>query len=95
MSNLQNHPSIPESFKRHVFRKHVLLPFAGCFILLVLILYFNQAQKCTATDFSANGKDRTYTGLTIGEACRKAVAVCTYFSADPKNCRVKQLMSQR
>lgn len=76
-------------FKRNILQKYVLIPCGICIVFLAAILYFNQAQTCTASDFSVGTKERTFSGFTKSEACTKAVAVCTYFSSNPKSCKIK------
>jgi len=68
---------------------HAVIPAVLVIVVIGSIIWLNGMQKCRATDFSkASRHDKYYTAFTTEAACSKALAVCSYYSKDPKKCKV-------
>ena len=58
-------------------------------LLLGLLVYMSRFRKCTASDFKFRSPvEATASGFTKGDACKKAITICTNYSSS-KDCRIK------
>ena len=83
-------PVAPHKYRsKYKLSAHALIPACLVVVIFGAIIWLNSLQKCRATDFSgASRHDQYYTALTTKSACAKAMAVCSYYSKDPKKCKI-------
>lgn len=57
--------------------------------LLLISYYFSQHQECGASDFDPMSPvTKVYRGFDKDSTCKKALVICSYFSQNPKNCKI-------
>ena len=67
----------------------MVIPLIVMGLMFATLMYFNRHETCTASDLHPTSpSERTYSAFFKSSACEKALAVCTYYSRDPKNCKV-------
>ena len=87
---MSNIPPAPHKYRpKYKLNRHAVIPAVFVMLIFSSIVWLNSMQKCRATDFTQGSRhDKYYTAFTTEAACSKALAVCGYYSKDPKKCKV-------
>ncbi|WPU64316.1 hypothetical protein [Peredibacter starrii] len=86
---MSKNPLIPKYQTKFNLSRHAIIPAVFVFVIFGSIIWLNSMQKCRATDFTETSRhDKYYTAFTTDAACSKALAVCSYYSKDPKKCKI-------
>lgn len=70
-------------------RKGLYIAFFVLSSIITTICIASKYQTCKVTDLqTVNPVLKSYSALTMGMACKKALTMCSYYSSNPAKCVV-------